>query len=207
MDKTGIDISQWQGEPDFSKLKNKVDFVIIRAGFGKYASQKDASFERNYTECKRLCIPVGAYWFSYADSASDAELEAMACLKVINGKKFEYPIFFDLEGVKQFAQGRSVCDSMVTKFCDTLEKAGYFAGLYISRSPLQNYISSDVAERYALWIAEYGSKLNWSGAVGIWQNSSTGKYAGISGNVDTDICYVDYPSIIKEKGFNGYGAK
>lgn len=66
MTKKGIDISRYQGKPDFAKLKNEVDFVILQAGFGRYAYQKDAEFERNYSECKKYGIPVGAYWFSYA---------------------------------------------------------------------------------------------------------------------------------------------
>ncbi len=66
------------------------------------------------------------------------------------------------------------------------------------------YISSDVAKKYALWIAEYGGKCNYSGAYGMWQYSSTGKVSGISGNVDMDYCYVDYPAIIKNGGFNGF---
>jgi hypothetical protein len=125
-------------------------------------------------------------------------------MSIIKGKKFEYPIYFDLEEQSQFSRGRAFCDSIVKAFCNELEKHGYFAGLYISRSPLQTYISSDVANRYALWVAEYNSKLNYSGTVGMWQYSSTGKVNGISGNVDMDECYVDYPKIIKEGGFNGY---
>jgi len=69
---------------------------------------------------------------------------------------------------------------------------------------LQQYISADVAKRYALWIAEYGSKCNYGGAYGIWQYSSTGRVSGVNGNVDCDYCYVDYPSAIKSGGFNGY---
>lgn len=96
---------------------------------------------------------------------------------------------------------------MVKTFCNTLEAAGYWAGLYISRSPLQTYISADVANRYALWVAEYGSKCNYGGTYGMWQYSSTGKVSGISGNVDMDICYVDYPTLIKAKGLNGFKAQ
>lgn len=91
-------------------------------------------------------------------------------------------------------------------FCTALEEAGYFAGLYISRSPLQTYITNDVARRYALWIAEYNSKCNYGGTYGMWQYSSTGKVSGVSVPVDMDYCYVDYPSVIKAKGLNGFKA-
>lgn len=200
MTKKGIDISRYQGAPDFAKLKNEVDFVIIQAGFGKYSYQKDAQFERSYAECKKYGIPVGAYWFSYASSAPDAIYEAAACAEVIKGKQFEYPIYFDIEG--------SACSGDVSgkcrDFCEELEKRGYFAGIYISRSPAQTYLSADVCKDYALWLAEYGGALNWSGDVGMWQNSASGRFSGISGDVDTDICYVDYPNLIKSAGLNGF---
>lgn len=201
--KYGIDISRYQGQPDFSKVKNDVDFVIVQAGYGKYSSQKDVTFDRNYAECKKYNIPVGVYWYSYARTVSDARLEAQACLEVIKGKKFEYPIYIDLE--EDLASlGRATVSSIAIAFCQALEKAGYYAGVYISRSPAQSYLATDVTSKYALWLAEYGSRLNYTGSVGMWQNSSAGKIAGISGNVDTDICYVDYPAAVKAAGLNGY---
>ena len=197
----GIDISRYQGTPDFAKLKDQVDFIILQAGFGKYAYQTDAQFERNYTECKKYGIPVGAYWFSYATSAPEAIYEAVACAEVIKGKQFEYPIYYDIEG--------NACSGNVSgkcrNFCEELEKRGYFAGIYISRSPAQAYLSADVCKDYALWLAEYGGTLNWSGVpAGMWQNSDNGRFDGISGGVDTDFCYVDYPKLIKSAGLNGF---
>lgn len=201
----GIDVSQYQQGVDFKKVKaSGVDFVIIRAGYGKYANQKDPCFESHYKAAKAAGLKVGAYWFSYATTAAEAKAEATACLSVIKGKTFEYPIYFDLEERSQFAKGRSFCDSLVKTFCNALEHAGYWAGLYISRSPLQQYISASVAKRYALWVAEYGSRCNYGGTYGMWQYSSTGKVSGISGNVDMDICYVDYPAKIEAAGLNGF---
>ena len=199
----GIDISRYQGKPDFGKLKGEVDYIILQAGFGKFASQTDAEFERSYSECKKHDIPVGVYWYSYAKSTADALAEAAACMEVIKGKQFEYPIYYDLEeGLG--ALGRSLVSSIAATFCSALEKAEYFAGIYISRSPAQSYLTDEVCKKYALWLAEYGSRLNWNGAVGMWQNSSTGRFSGINGDVDTDICYEDYPKMIKSAGLNGY---
>lgn len=202
----GIDVSQWQGgNIDFSKVKAAgIDFVIIRAGYGKHISQKDPQFESNYARAKAAGLNVGVYWYSYANSVADAKTEAAVCLEVIKGKKFEYPIYFDLEERSQFNKGRAFCSSLVTAFCSELEKAGYFAGLYISRSPLDQYITSEVAKKYTLWIAEYGGKLNYSGNYDIWQNSSTWRVNGIAGNVDHDYSYTDFPSIIKKGGYNGF---
>ena len=201
----GIDVSQWQDNIDFDKVKaSGIDFENIRAGYGTYIIQKDPYFEQNYQRAKAAGLNVGAYWYSYADSVESAIDEAALCMRVLEGKTFEMPIYFDLEESSQFSRGRAFCDSIVKAFCNGLEKNGYFAGLYISRSPLQTYISSDVAKRYALWIAEYNSKCNYDGEYGIWQYSSTGKVNGISDNVDMDECYIDYPSIIKKGGFNGF---
>ena len=200
----GIDISRYQGKPNFSKVKNDVEFVIIQAGFGRYSGQVDAEFERNYSECKKNGIPVGVYWFSYASDVNDAKLEAKACLEAIKGKQFEYPIYFDIEGSACTGDVSGKCKA----FCETLEKAGYFAGIYISRSPAQQHLNDYCINNYALWLAEYGSKLNWSGPVGMWQYSSNGTISGIGDlepyDVDMNLCYVDYPTIIKEKGLNGF---
>ena len=201
----GIDVSQYQGNIDFGKVKKSgIDFVIIRAGFGRLVSQKDPYFEKNYKNAKAAGLNVGAYWYSYADNADDAKKEAATCLEVIKGKTFEYPIYFDLEERKQFNRGTAFCSSLVTAFCEELEKKGYFAGLYISRSPLTQYITPEVRKRYALWIAEYSSKCHYSGDYGMWQNTSTYRVSGISGNVDHDYSYIDYSSIIKKAGLNGF---
>lgn len=201
----GIDISQYQTNVDFKKVKaSGIDFVIIRAGYGKFLNQKDPQFETHYKNAKAAGLKVGVYWYSYAQSAAEAKEEAKICLQVIKGKQFEYPIYFDLEERSQFNKGKNFCSNLVKTFCNEIENAGYFAGLYISRSPLQMYITSDVANRYTLWIAEYGSKCNYSGTYGMWQHSSTGRINGVNGNVDCDICYVDYPTVIKNAKLNGY---
>lgn len=204
----GLDISQWQGNIDFTKVKAAgYKFVIIRCN--NWSDQyngvvKDTCFEINYRKAKAAGLDVGVYYFTWQTDAAGAQRDAELCKEYIKGKNFEYPIYFDLEWQKAFARGKAVCSEMVKTFCDAMEKAGYFAGLYISRSPLQQYITAEVASRYALWIAEYGSKCNYNGSYGMWQYSDKGRVNGISVNVDMDICYVDYPKIIKDKGLNGY---
>lgn len=209
----GIDVSKWQGHIDFNAVKRSgVDFVIIQAGYGISALQKDPFFEVNYTRAKAAGLKVGAYWFSYAKTPDEALKEARACAAVIANKRFDFPIYYDLEtdaksGYFPFTTGKENCSNMVTAFCTELEKLGYFAGLYMSRSPLQTHITKKVAERFALWLAEYGSKLNYSGKYGIWQKSSTGRVVGVIGNVDIDEAVIDYSKIIIDGGFNGYPKK
>ena len=204
----GIDVSQWQGNIDFNKVKAAgYKFVIIRCNnwdnnLNKVV--KDIRFEDNYKKAKAAGLDVGVYYYTWQADVNGAKSDAELCKSFIKGKTFEYPIYFDLEWQKAFAQGKAVCSDMVKTFCNAMEKAGYFAGLYISRSPLQQYITAEVANRYALWIAEYGSKCNYNGTYGMWQYSSEGSVPGIQNYCDLDICYVDYPKIIKEKGLNGY---
>ena len=202
--KNGIDVSYAQGNIDYDRLRGHTDFVIMRAGFGRYASQTDSCFKRNYSLCKQKKIPCGAYWFSYAQSEEEARQEARACIKVLKGKKFEYPIYYDVEGTALLG-GADKVSAKCRAFCDTLEKAGYFAGIYMSASPLETLLDESTRKRYAIWAAEYGGALNYNGPVGMWQNSSSGRVSGIAGNVDTDICYEGYPEIIKKAGLNGYG--
>lgn len=202
--KKGIDVSEHQGVIDWETVKasSEVNYVIIRAGYGREASQVDKQFERNYAECKRLGIPCGSYWYSYAVSEEEARKEAAVCLEILKGKQFEYPIYFDVEEPNAFATGN--VDKIINAFCGELEKAGYWTGLYMSRSPLMQYVSESVRKRYALWVAEYNSVCNYHGSYGMWQKSSGGSIPGIVGNVDIDECYVDYPARIKASGKNGY---
>lgn len=202
----GIDVSKWQGKIDWKKVKESgIKFAIIRAGYGREISQKDECFDSNYEGCKAQEIPCGAYWYSYAMSVDEAKKEAQTCLEVIKGKQFEYPIYFDMEEQKQFALGKEACTDIVKAFLETVEAAGYWVGLYMSKSPLETYISEDVRKKYAVWVAHYGvQRTSYSGQFGMWQKSSEGKINGITGNVDLDEAYVDYPTEIKKAGLNGF---
>lgn len=203
----GIDVSHWQGDIDLNKVKAAgIDFVIIAAGHGRTVAQKDGYFEQNYKCARAAGLKIGAYWYSYAVSVTDARTEAHACMQAIKGKSFEFPIWYDVEEQWQFNRGAAFCSSIVKAFCDEMRAGGYYPGLYISRSPLQAYISSEIRNTLPLWVAEYNSRLNYNGLVGMWQYSETGRVNGISGNVDMDVNYVDYPAIIAKCGLNGLKA-
>ncbi len=116
----------------------------------------------------------------------EARQEAETCICILRGKQFEYPIFFDVEEKATLNTGKSNCSAMIRAFCEVMEKAGYWVGLYTSRSVLGTHIEDDIKTRYALWAAEWGAKLNYSGSVGIWQYSDKGKIDGINGAVDLD---------------------
>ena len=212
----GIDVSYCQNEVDWdaAKASGLVDFAILRAGYGREPSQVDTQFSRNYAACKRLGIPCGAYWFSYAMSADEAKREAQVFLQTIKGKSFEYPVYMDLELAKQFALGKAVCSEMADAFLSTMEQAGYYAGLYCSTYYLDKYLSDSVKSRYTIWCAQYASKCTYQNPYGIWQYNVAGNaeydiigqknIPGVSGECDMDYCYTDYPSIIKNAGLNGF---
>lgn len=202
----GIDVSRHNGSIDWQKVKasGKADFCIIRAGYGKSISQKDVKFEQNYAGAKAQGIPVGAYWYSYAITPAEAEAEARVFLQAIAGKQFEMPVYFDIEEKSTLNTGSKNVSAIVKAFCSTMEKAGYWCGVYASRSHVQTYFDSEIKNRYSMWIAEWGSKLNYNGEYGMWQSSDKGRIDGIGSYVDLDVCYVDYPTAIMAAGKNGY---
>ena len=205
-DMKGIDVSVHNGNIDWNKVKSAgIEFAILRAGFGRLEKQKDEKFEQNYKNAKAAGIPVGAYWYSYAMTPEEAELEGDVFLSVIKGKQFEMPVYFDLEEKKQFDLGKEKVSAIMRAFLEKVEKAGYFTGLYGSASSLTTHTADDIKSHYTIWLAHWVDKTNYSGAYGIWQYSEKGKVDGISGAVDLDICYKDFPTIIKGKGLNGWG--
>lgn len=196
----GIDISEYQNVINWNNVN--VDFVILRAGYGKYITQKDKLFEQHYANAKSKKIPVGAYWYSYAMSEADAIKEAKVCIEVLKGKQFEMPIYYDVEEQKQWELGKDKLSKIIYAFCDTLEKAGFFVGLYANPNFLSQ-IDESITNRFTLWLAHWDIA-SPSRPCGLWQKG-IGKEKGISGNVDLDECYTDFPSIITNSSLNGYG--
>lgn len=203
MSMKGIDVSKHQGTVNWSHVKaDGVEFAIARAGIG---CKEDIQFRNNYAGCKSNGIPIGVYWYSYATSEAEARQEAAACLQVLKGKTFEFPVYYDVEEKKQFALGKSKCSAIAKAFLETVEKAGYWVGLYSSKAYLESYFTDEIKTKYAVWVAHYGvGKTTYHGQFGIWQKSSTGKVYGISGNVDIDECYVDYAAAVRKAGLNGF---
>ena len=206
----GIDVSRHNGVIDWAKVKaDAVQFAMIRAGYGK--GNIDDKFTRNITECNRLGIPCGVYWFSYAYTVEMAQNEAKAVLSAVKPYKLEYPIAFDFEddsvsyasknGVKIT---KGLATNLVKAFCGEIEKNGYYAVNYANPNFLSNYFDPALLKKYALWLAHWVSGDSPSQNCVMWQYSSTGKVNGISGSVDMNRGYVDFPKVIKEKGLNGF---
>lgn len=205
----GIDVSHWQGAIDWEKVKKAgIQFAIIKAGGSDAGFYTDSKWEKNYKGAKATGIPVGAYYFVGKDcvTAAAGKADAERFIAILKGKQLEYPVYIDCE-TQPASKKAGITDAAIA-FCDAMEKTGYFAGIYGSAvSGFKERMDDSRLTKYAHWVAQYASKCTYSGEYGIWQYSSKGKVDGISGNVDLDYAYVDYPSIIKSGGFNGYVKK
>lgn len=209
MSMKGIDVSTWQGTIDWAKVKAAgIQFAIIRAGYGK--STIDQQFKRNISECNRLGIPCGVYWFSYALTAADARREADACIAAVKPYKLEFPVVYDLEyDTVRYAKqngvtiNKALATEMVKAFCGRVEELGYYAMNYCNNDYASRMLDMAALSRFDLWYAWYNSTCDRKDA-GVWQYSSSGQVAGIAGNVDMNIANKDYPAIIRGAGLNGF---
>lgn len=201
-----IDISKHNGAIDFAKVKaDGISGVIIRAGYGRHISQKDPTFETYYSNAKAAGLNVGAYWYSYADNPSDAKVEAAVFLEAIKGKRFELPLYLDIEEEKHVSLGRTMCTAMVEAFCSAMEAAGYFAGVYSFDSFFGSNLNAQVQKKYSCWAARVENvKPTYCKAYDMHQYTWKGAVKGVSGAVDVSYCYKDFPKIIKNAGLNGW---
>lgn len=196
MELKGIDVSSYQGNPDWAKVSNSgTKFAILRI---HQKSGTDASFEHNYKGCKSNGILVGGYKYSYALTPAQAIDEAEDVLSVLCGRGLDFPVFYDLEWAQQRSLGKQAIENIAAAFLTRIKKAGYKVGIYCNLDWYNNVLT-DALKQYDCWIARYPASDNGSVQerlrpnVGVgWQYSSKGKVPGISGNVDMDVFYKDY---------------
>lgn len=208
MEFKGIDISHWNGEIDFQKVKNSgINFVIIKCGGSDAKTRyKDKKFEEYYAKAKAVGLNVGAYYFVGKNFGENDNYiyDAYHFMSLLENKEFEMPIFFDIESTSM-ANKTSVTQGALTA-CRMLESYGYFVGIYASDiSGFKDRLVDRLLPSICHWVARYGSKPSYVKTYGLWQYSSTGKVDGIKGNVDMDISYVNYPMVIKKHNMNGFG--
>lgn len=203
----GIDISVYQKGYDYKKAsKEGVKFAIIRAGASR---TKDSQFDKHYKNAKKQGWGVGAYWYTYATTVAEAQVEIKAFLKALKGKQFEYPVYLDIEDASIKGAGKTVLNAIVKTYGDALEKAGYYFGVYTNVDWYRNRISgATLNKKYSWWIASWTSSKPSGINAGLWQFGGSSneirspKIGGVT--TDQDYAYLDYPSIIKKMGKNGY---
>jgi len=202
----GVDVSVYQGNIDWNRAKaDGIEFAIMRAGYGKYVSQKDKYFDQNMKNAKAAGLPCGVYWFSYALTPEDAIKEADACYEVIKNYKLEYPVSFDMETESQMKLPKETVAQIIEAFCGRMESYGYYTTLYTYASFLNYKVEDRIFDKYDIWVAHYNTnKPAFNRNYGLWQYSCTGSVWGITGNVDRDYVYLDYERIIKNAHLNGF---
>ena len=210
----GIDVSEHQGTGfNFQNLKNSgYSYVILRCGF---VTRKDYRFEEYYAAAKAAGLNVGVYFYSYASTPAEASYEADRCLSYIQGKKFEYPVYFDFEDGSARSYNGALAQQICNAFLSKIEAAGYLPGLYGYASWLDpNYgawvPTSSICSKWECWMANYYNdspvnvkSANYPSTYGMYQYTSSSYVNGV-GPLDTNVCYKDYPYIVKTYHFNGY---
>jgi GH25 family lysozyme M1 (1,4-beta-N-acetylmuramidase) len=207
----GLDISSWQGGSfNFQNIKKAgYDYVILRCGTTK---GKDTYFETNYKKAKAAGLDVGAYYYSYALNVSAAKSDAKNCLNWISGKKFEYPIYFDYEDPSQKSLSKTTAKNICLAFMDMVADKGYLVGMYTGHYKSTQIPTDEICAKYEFWVASYYNDglhaprdKSMAAISGMYQYTSSKRVNGV-GPLDANVCYKDYPAIVKKYGFNGYTA-
>lgn len=209
-----MDVSRYQGTIDWEKVKasGKVDGVMLKtvSTNRKLSKRKDGlyidpTFERNYRECKRVGLPVGVYYYTYATDKEMADAELALLKAALTGKTFELPISVDVEDNKIKKLSTQALTDLAAYALDTVERWGFYALLYVGLNFAQTelYMGGAALKPYDVWLAAYRTKKpapGWS--FGMWQYTSTASVSGVSGNVDLSHAYKDYAAIIAKKGLD-----
>jgi GH25 family lysozyme M1 (1,4-beta-N-acetylmuramidase) len=195
MERKGIDVSTYQGDIDWDKVKKAgIEFAIIRCGFGSdIASQDDNKFSRNVEGAKRVGIPYGVYLYSYADTDEKLQSEIKHVLRLIKGLN-PFCVYLDMEDASTIGLGKPRLTQYGLTFCKAIKDAGYVAGVYANQNWCRNYLDIKKFEDagYSIWCAKFAeSKPSINAKFDIWQHTSKGRVDGINGNVDQNIMYKD----------------
>ncbi len=208
-----MDISQWQRPSDinWTKLKNAgVKGVIIRIGGrgsdGAKSVYADDSFLQHYKNAKAAGMYVGVYFFSYALTKAGAIEEANFTVNTLkkHNCQLDLPVYIDMEDYgsdkSHLYAGKTTCSMVLDEFCKVVENAGYYAGIYVSRSFAETHVNPSVFNNRSVWIAEWDtSYCTYNGHVDVWQYTETGVISGAPGKVDLNRMYTNYPQRFKNQ--------
>ena len=188
----GVDVSEWNGTIDWAKAKaDDISFAIIRIGFRGSSTRVctlDAKFTQNVSECERLGIPYGVYFYTTAKTVSDAREEARFVINHLKNLNITMPVYFDMEESSMAStSNRQLLANMATAFCETIAAAGYEPGVYANTNWFNNFLTDPCFDSWSKWVAQYYSVCQYEGSYDMWQCSSTAKVAGFSSNVDINM--------------------
>jgi len=191
----GIDVSKWNKEIDWVKVKEAgVDFAIIRCGYRGSSTGslvEDPYFAQNIQGAAEAGVKIGLYFFTQATNEVEAVEEASTAIMLCDNYSLDYPIFIDTEGAGGNGRADGLDKDMRTRvceaFCQTIESAGYTGGVYASKNWFNKNVDAAKLEKYVVWLAEYKAAPTYEGEYQIWQYSSKGAIDGIEGRVDLNI--------------------
>lgn len=191
----GIDISEFNGDVNIAALKDQVDFIIIRCGYGSdYEDQDDVQYEANVRKCEEAGIPYGVYLYSYARNTEMARSEAAHTLRLLRGKRPLYGVWYDVED-STLPAGEQIVDNCVT-YCRIIEQAGYYCGIYSFLYWMETRLNNPRLAPFDRWVAQWNDTLDYEGPFGMWQYTNNRLINGQ--RFDGDRAYKDYPAIIEE---------
>lgn len=196
----GIDVSKWNKEIDWEKVKAAgVDFAIIRCAYRGSSTGslvEDPYFKKNIEGATKAGVKVGVYFFTQAVNITEAMEEASIAVALCRDYPISYPIFIDTEGAGANARAANLDvetrTAVCKTFCETVEAAGYNAGVYASKNWFNNNLEVAQLTDYYTWLAEYKSEATYEGSYDFWQYTSSGKVDGIEGRVDLNVGYVGF---------------
>ena len=156
----GIDVSDWQGDIDWAKAKAAgVKFALLKCGYGMdLTDQDDDCFVRNASECERLGIPYGVYLYSYANTMEKAKSEAAHVIRMLKGRKPQYPVYLDLEDEITLSASKEQILAQVKAWCEIIEATGYKAGIYANLYWWDTYLTDPWYDTKERWVAQYYRK-------------------------------------------------
>ncbi len=190
----GIDVSEHQGKIDWAKVKDEIDFAIIRCGYGEDdPKQDDQCYYYNISECEKYGIPYGVYLYSYAVDLEHARSEVNHVIRLLRGKNPQLGIWFDMEDADAYKAKRNVSDQMCRdityEFCTIMKNKGYSVGIYANLEWFKLKLDDERLDKFPKWVAQWNDKCNYEKDYVIWQYSSKGKINGIQTDVDLDYYY------------------
>ena len=189
----GVDISEHNGNVNFENLKKAgVEFVILRCGYGQdRTSQDDKWFKSNVEKCIKHNMPYGVYLYSYANNTEKAKSEVQHVLRLLNGSKVPYGVWYDIED-KIHPMDKKLLTDIVVTFCEELERAGHYVGVYSSLHWFNTRFDSRI-DQYDKWVAQWSNKCTYSKPYGIWQFTDELKIG--NKRFDGNYAYKDYPTL------------
>ena len=196
----GIDVSEFQGNIDWDKVKNSgVEFAILKLGniYDYDANYKDSKFDTNYKNAKAKGIKVGVYIYNYCNTVDTLKKGLEWAIKKLNGKKLDLPFYLDMEDKDIQGETKETLTNQCNEFAKYVESKGYQAGVYANVNWLKNELNpNDFDKKISVWVAQYYKECQYTGKYDIWQYASDGSVSGISGNCDMNYLYNE--DIIKE---------